>query len=115
MPGRKPLAACAELAAAIRTRAPRRGRYSSKIQQRPLPTTTTSCRPYPALAGIADKRPTAPLVQDEEARARRVPDEVVDRRLSRPLPDNTADTATWLDARALARGGTLIRKNPSPA
>jgi hypothetical protein len=42
-------------------------RYSSKVQQRPLPATSTSCRPHPALAGTADKRPEAPLVRDEEA------------------------------------------------
>ena len=43
------------------------GRYSSKVQQRPLTVTSTSYHPRPALAGTADKRPAAPLVRDEEA------------------------------------------------
>ena len=43
-------------------------------------------------------------------RARRVPDEVVDRELSRPLPDNTAGIATWLDAREPGRGGDLTEE-----
>ena len=45
-----------------------------------------------------------------EGRARHVPDEVVDRGLSRPLADNTEGVATWLDAREPCRGGDLIRK-----
>ena len=43
------------------------GRYSSKVQQRPLTATSTSYHPRPALAGTADKRPAAPLVRDQEA------------------------------------------------
>ena len=30
--------------------------------------------------------------------------------MSQPLPDNTASTATWLDAGKLSRGGDLTRK-----
>src|SRR5260370_7469797 len=47
-------------------------------------------------------------------RARDVPDRVVGRGLSRPLADNIADTATWLDAHERGRGGDLTRKQ-SPA
>src|SRR5580704_9517824 len=35
---------------------------------------------------------------------------MVDRGLRRPLPDNTAGMATWLDAREPSRGGDLTRK-----
>src|SRR5208282_5250331 len=43
-------------------------------------------------------------------RARHVPARVVGRGLSRPLPDNTASGATWLDAGKPSRGGDLTRK-----
>jgi hypothetical protein len=46
-------------------------------------------------------------------RARRVPDEVVDRGSSRSLPRNTAGTATRLDAREPNRRGDLTRKRSS--
>ena len=49
-----------------------------------------------------------------EGRARRVPDEVVDRGSSRPLPDNTAGTAAWLGAPEPGRGGDLTRKRSDP-
>ena len=39
-----------------------------------------------------------------------MPDEVVDQGLRRPLADNAAGIATWLDARGLSRGGDLTRK-----
>lgn len=57
-----------------------------------------------------------PVVRDQEARAHRVPDEVVGRGLSRSLPGNAASIATWLDARNRDRGGDLTRKrlDPSP-
>jgi len=54
-----------------------------------------------------DKRPAAPLVRDEDARARRVPDGAASRGAPRSLPDNTAGTATWLDAREPGRRGDL--------
>jgi hypothetical protein len=47
-------------------------------------------------------------------RARRVPDEVVDRGLSRPLPDSTAGIATCLVARKPDRLGDLTRKRSDP-
>jgi hypothetical protein len=43
-------------------------------------------------------------------RTRRVPDEVVDRELSRSLPDNTESIANCQDARDAGRRGDLIRK-----
>ena len=43
-------------------------------------------------------------------RARRVPDEMVDPGLPRPLPDNTAGIAIWLDARKPRHRGNLTRK-----
>ena len=43
-------------------------------------------------------------------RARHVPARVVGRGLSRPLPDNTASVATWLDAGKQSREGDLTRK-----
>lgn len=43
-------------------------------------------------------------------RARRMPDEVVDRGLSRPVPDNTTGIMTGLDAGEPSPGGDLIRK-----
>jgi len=36
-----------------------------------------------------------------------VPEEVANRRTSRPSPDNTAGTTTWLDAREPGRSGDL--------
>jgi hypothetical protein len=48
------------------------------------------------------------------ARARRVPDEMVGRGLSRSLPDSTTGIATWLDAREPRRGGDLIRIRSMP-
>jgi hypothetical protein len=47
-------------------------------------------------------------------RAPRMPDEVVGQRLRRPLPDNTAGIATWLDAREPSRGGDLTLKRSDP-
>lgn len=41
----------------------------------------------------------AVIANPESARARRVPDEVVGLGRSRPLTDNIAGTAIWLDAR----------------
>jgi hypothetical protein len=43
-----------------------------------------------------------------------VPDELVDRGLSRLLPDNTAGIATWLDAREPSRGGDVTRNRSDP-
>ena len=43
-----------------------------------------------------------------------VPDKVVDRGLPRPLPDNTASIATWLDAREPAWRGDLTRNRSDP-
>src|SRR6266567_9333403 len=43
------------------------GRYSCKVQQRPLTATSTGYRPRPALAGTSDKRPAAQLVRAAEA------------------------------------------------
>jgi hypothetical protein len=43
-------------------------------------------------------------------RARHVPDRVVRRELSRPLPGNTASVATWPDTGKLSRAGDLTRK-----
>ena len=48
-------------------------------------------------------------------RAHCVPDEVVDRGLSRLLPDNTAGIATWLDAREPSRAGDLLLRKRSAA
>jgi len=45
-----------------------------------------------------------------EGRARSVPDEMVDRGLQRPLPDNTADIASWPDAHQPRRRRDLTRK-----
>jgi hypothetical protein len=42
-----------------------------------------------------------------------VPHKVVDRGLSRSLPDNTVDIATWLDARGPGRRGDLTPKRSS--
>ena len=49
-------------------------------------------RQHTDLAGTAAKRPAAPLVRDEEASARRVPDGAVAREAQRPFADNTAGT-----------------------
>jgi hypothetical protein len=46
-----------------------------------------------------------PIVRDEEARARCMPDEAVAREVSRPLLDNTAGTTTWFDAGEPGCGG----------
>lgn len=46
--------------------------------------------------------------------ARRVPDEAVDRGLSRPLADNTAGIATGLDAGGPSLGGDLTLKRSDP-
>jgi hypothetical protein len=51
-----------------------------------------------------------PIVRDEEARARCMPDEAVAREVSRPLLDNTAGTTTWFDAGEPGCGGDLTRK-----
>ena len=85
-------------------------RYSTEVQQRPLPATSIHDRQHTELAGTTAKRPAPSVVRDEEARARRVPDEVVDRGSPRSPPDNTASTATWLDARDTGREGDLTRK-----
>jgi hypothetical protein len=69
-----------------------------------------SYRPHLPWAGTAGERAAVRLVRDEEDRARRVPDGAVAREVSRPLADNTAGIATWLDARELSRGGDLTRK-----
>ena len=45
-----------------------------------------------------------------EGRARRVPDQAVDRGSSRSLRDSTASIATCFDAREPSRGGDLTRK-----
>jgi hypothetical protein len=47
-------------------------------------------------------------------RARRVPDDVVDRWLSRALPDNTTGAVTWLGTRRPVGGGDLTRKRSGP-
>ena len=47
---------------------------------------------------------------DLRVRARRVPDEAVDRGSSRPLADNTAGIETWHDAGETSQGGYLTRK-----
>jgi hypothetical protein len=88
----------------------RQAKYSSQVQQRPLTAASNHDRQQTGLAGTTSKRPGAPLVRDEEARARRVPDGAVAREVSRPLADNTAGIATWLDAREPSRGGDLTRK-----
>jgi hypothetical protein len=86
----------------------RKAQYSSKVQQRPLTTASQHDRQHTELAGATDKRPAAPLVRDEEAHARRVPDRAVAREASRPLADNTAGIATWLDACEAARPYPLV-------
>jgi hypothetical protein len=47
-------------------------------------------------------------------RARCVPDEMVDRGLSRPLPDNAAGIATKLEAGEPGHRGDLTRKRSDP-
>jgi hypothetical protein len=42
--------------------------------------------------------------------ARCVPDEMVNRGLTRPIPDNTASTSTRLDAREAGRRGDLTQE-----
>jgi hypothetical protein len=42
-------------------------------------------------------------------RTRRVPDEVVDRGLSRPLSEDTTGSTNWQDARNAGQRGDLIR------
>jgi len=49
---------------------------------------------------------------ERRSRYRCVPNEMVGQGCSRPLPDNTAGTATWLDAYEPSRGGDLTRKRP---
>ena len=44
-------------------------RYSAEVQQRPLTATSEHGHWHTELAGTTDKRPAAPLVRDEEARA----------------------------------------------
>jgi hypothetical protein len=85
-------------------------KYSTGVQQRPPTVASKHDRQHTELAGTTTKRPAAPLVRDEEARARRVPDGAVAREVSRPLADNGAGIATWLDAGEPNRGGDLTRK-----
>jgi hypothetical protein len=80
------------------------------------------------LSGVIRRRPAkigVVLAQDSEqahrvetaaseGRARLVPDRVVDRELPRPLPDNAASVATWLDAGEPSSGGDLTRKRSDP-
>ncbi len=54
---------------------------------------------------------SASWLRDEEARARRVPDGAVAREVIRPLADNTAGIATWLDECEPDRRGDLTRKS----
>ena len=84
--------------------------YSAEVQQHARTVASYHRHQHPALAGPIANRPGPPVVRDEEARARRVPDEVVDRGSPRSFPDNTASTATWLGAREPGRRGDLIRK-----
>ena len=88
----------------------RQAQYSNHVQQRPLTAASKRERQHTELAGTTAKRPAAPLVRDEEARARRVPDGAVAREAPQALADNTVGTAAWLDAREPSRGGDLIRK-----
>jgi hypothetical protein len=48
--------------------------YSAEVQQRPLTTASRPDRQRTKQAGTTTRRPGAPLVRDEEARARCVPD-----------------------------------------
>ena len=50
---------------------------------------------------------------DLGVRARRVPDEAVDRGSSRPLADNTAGIETWHDAGETSQGGYLMTRKRS--
>jgi hypothetical protein len=51
--------------------------YSGKVQQRARTTASQYDRQHTELAGMTAERPVLPLVRDEEARARRVPDGAV--------------------------------------
>ena len=59
--------------------------YSTEVQQRPLTAASEHDRQHTELAGATAKRPAAPLVRDEEARARCVPDRLVNHLYSRSL------------------------------
>jgi hypothetical protein len=88
--------------------------YRRKYSNVPPTVGTKHDRQHTDLAGTAAKHPAAPLVRDEGAHARRVPDGTVTGEVSRPLADNTAGIATWLDARESSRGGDLTRKRSDP-
>ena len=83
------------------------GPVQQKIQQHSLTAASTSYRPRPALAGTADKRPAAPLVRDEEARARCVPDRPVKPGQSRSLGDTRPYRLTCARAGQRRRTGSL--------
>jgi len=57
--------------------------------------------------GVMDGSGRCARAYGSEGRARCVPDEVVDRGLPRPLPDNTTGIATCLDARRPGPRGDL--------
>ncbi len=93
----------------------RQTQHSNYVQQRPLTIASQHDHQHTEFAGTMAKHPAAPLVRDEEARARCVPDGMVARGLSQPLADNNAGIATWLDACEPARQGDLTRKrSPVP-
>jgi hypothetical protein len=59
--------------------------YSTEVQQRHLTYTGSCGQEQPKLAGPMTNLPGPPVVRDEEARARRVPDGAVEREAQRPL------------------------------
>ena len=64
--------------------------YSAEVQQRPLTTASQHDHQHAQLAGTMDNCPEAPLVRDEEARARYVPDRRVRHGHSRSLMEPTS-------------------------
>jgi len=87
--------------------------YSAEVQRQARTTATYHERRHPSLAGTTAGRPPAPLVRDDEDHARHAPDGPDAREAPRPLTDNTAGTAAWLDAREPGLRGDLTRRRAS--
>ena len=89
--------------------------YSAEVQRQARTTATYHERRHPSLAGTTAGRPPAPLVRDDEDHARHAPDGPDAREAPRPLTDNTAGTAAWLDAREPGLRGDLTRRRRASA